>query len=89
MFKSVLMETKSRVKYMLKDNVSTEQAAENVLRSYLNRCFSEVSKQYPQVSSMNPEDGVEELLKLRRNRKLIIELNTVRNRINCTIQHIN
>jgi hypothetical protein len=57
--------------------LKTEQAAEDVLRSYLIRCFSEVSKQYPQVSSMNPEDGVEELLELRRNR------------INCTIQHIN
>ena len=53
---------------MLKDNLSTEQAAENVLRSYLIRCFSKVSKQYPPVSSMNPEDGVEELLKLRRNK---------------------
>ena len=74
---------------MLKDNLSTEQAAENVLRSYLIRCFSKVSKQYPPVSSMNPEDGVEELLKLRRNRKLTIELKTVRNSINCTIQHIN
>jgi len=74
---------------MLKDNISTEQATENVLRSYLNRCFSEVLKQYPQVLSMTPADGVEELLQLRRNRKLIIELNTVKNRINCTIQQIN
>ena len=73
---------------MLKGNKSIEQAAEDVLRGYLLRCFSEVSKQYPAVTAMNPEDGVAELLKLRRKNKIIIELTTLEDIVQCTIQHV-
>jgi len=73
---------------MSKDNKSIKQAAEDVLRGYLLRCFSEVSKQYPAVTTMNPEDGVEELLKLRRENKITIELTTVENSVQCTMQYV-
>lgn len=74
---------------MIKNNQSIEQAAENVLRSYLLRCFFDVSQQYPQVSTMNPRDGVEKLLKLRRENKITIELTTVGGLVECAIRHIN
>lgn len=74
---------------MFKDNISMEQAAENVLRSYLVRCFSKVKKQYPPISAMNPVDGVEELLRLKREGKLTIQLATVGNIIECKIQYVN
>ena len=74
---------------MLKNNQSIEQAAENVLRSYLIRCFSDVSEQYPQVSKMKREAGAEELLRLRNEKEIIIELVTVGNNIKCNIQRIN
>ena len=69
---------------MIKDNKSIEQAAEDLLRNYLIRCFSKVSKQYPDVAAMKPEDGVEELLKLKREKKIKIELTTVNNGVDCT-----
>ena len=74
---------------MLKNNQTIEKAAENVLRNYLIRCFSDVSKLYPQVSMMRPEDGAEELLRLRNEKEIIIELITVGNNIKCSIQRIN
>jgi len=73
---------------MLKGNKSIEQAAEDVLRGYLLRCFSEVSKQYPAVIAMNPEDGVAEPLKLKRENKISIELTTVENSVKRTIQYV-
>ena len=47
---------------MLKGNKSIEQAAEDVLRGYLLRCFSEVSNEYPAVTAISLEDEVAELL---------------------------
>jgi len=73
---------------MLKGNKSIKQGAEDVLGSYLLRCFSEVSKQYPAVTAMSPENGVAELLRLRRENKIVIELTTVENMVECTIQHV-
>lgn len=73
---------------MLKGNKSIKQGAENVLRGYLLRCFSEVSKEYPAVTAMSPEDGVAELLRLRRESKIIIELTTVEDIVECTIQDV-
>ena len=52
------------------------------------RCFSEVSKEYPAVTAMSPEDGVAELLRLRRESKIIIELTTVEDIVECTIQDV-
>ena len=73
---------------MLKGNKSIEQAAEDVLRSYLLRCFFEVSQKYPAVKAMTPEDGVEELLRLKREKKIKIELTTVNDSVDCTIQYV-
>ena len=74
---------------MIKNKLTIKEAAEDVLRSYLVRCFKEVSKQYPKVQSMNPEDGADELLRLRRNNEIIIELKTIGNIIKCNINHVN
>lgn len=66
----------------------SKRRVENVLRSYLLRYFSAVSKQYPPVTAMNPEDGVAELLKLRKENKITIELTTVETSVECTIQYV-
>ena len=66
-----------------------KKIAEKVLRSYLVRCFSDVSKQYPEISSMSPEDGVDILLKVKNENKINIKLHTVGDLIKCTIQRIN
>lgn len=73
---------------MIKGSKSIKQAAEDVLGSYLLRCFSEVLKQYPAITAMTPEDGVAELLKLRRENKITIELTTVESSVKCTIQYV-
>lgn len=73
---------------MLKGNKSIEQAAEDLLRSYLLRCFLKVSQQYPAVKSMTPEDGVEELLRLKREKKIKIELTTINDSVECTIRYV-
>lgn len=73
---------------MFKDNKNVEQAAENVLRSYLLRCFFEVAQQYPAIKLMPLEEGVEELLKLKRENKIKIELMTVNDKIDCTIRYV-
>jgi len=73
---------------MFKDNKTIKQAAEDVLRGYLIRCFPEVSKQYPDVKAMSPEDGVEELLKLKRENKIKIELTTINDSVECTIRYV-
>lgn len=61
------------------------QAAERVLRSYIIRCFKEVSTQYPEIAEMSPEDGADRLLKLRRKNQIRIELDTVGDLIECRI----
>ena len=72
-----------------KDGKSIEQAADEVLRSYLIRCYATISKQYPPIVGMSPEDGVMQLFKLRNEGKIKITLHSIGGLIKCTINAIN
>jgi len=48
-----------------KEGKSIEQVADEVLKSYLIRCYATVSKQYQPIASMKPEEGVEYLFKMQ------------------------
>ena len=72
-----------------KDGKTIEQAADAVLRNYLIRCYAAVSKEYPPIAGMNPEDGVMQLFKLRNEGKIEITLQAVGDRVNCRIKAIN
>lgn len=72
-----------------KDGKTIEQAADVVLRNYLIRCYAAVSKEYPPIAGMNPEDGVMQLFKLRNERKIEITLQAVGDSIKCRIKAIN
>ena len=72
-----------------KDGKTIEQAADVVLRNYLTRCYAAISKEYPPIAGMNPEDGVMQLFKLRNERKIEITLQAVGDSIKCRIKAIN
>ncbi len=72
-----------------KEGKSIEQVADEVLKSYLIRCYATVSKQYQPIASMKPEEGVEYLFKLRNEGKIRISLDNVGEIVDCTISHIN
>ena len=72
-----------------KDGKTIEQAADAVLRNYLIRCYAAVSKEYPPIADMNPEDGVMQLFKLRNEGKIEITLHTAGDLIKCKIKAIN
>ena len=72
-----------------KDGKSLEQAADEILRNHLIRCYSTVSKQYQPIASMNPEDGVNYLFKLRNEGKIRIALDSTGELIECKIIYIN
>ena len=62
--------------------------ARNVLRSYLVRCYSHVSKVYPAIASMPPEQGADHLLALRDAKKVEIVLNVKNELIKCQITDV-
>jgi len=62
--------------------------AEIVLRSHLFRCFQDVVKEFPDISDMPKEEAVDYLLKLRKEGKVIIKLNTVDDLIKTQIEWI-
>jgi hypothetical protein len=72
-----------------KDGKTIEQAADVVLSNYLIRCYAAVSKEYPPIAGMNPDDGVMQLFKLRNEGKIEITLQAVGDRIKCIIKAIN
>ena len=72
-----------------KDGKTIEQAADVVLRNYLTRCYAAISKEYPPIAGMNPEDGVMQLFKLRNEGKIEITLQAVGDRIKCIIKAMN
>lgn len=69
----------------LKDGKSMEQATDDILRSYLLRCYAIISKQYQPIANMSPEQGVGYLFELRKEGKIKISLETVDENIECTI----
>ena len=72
-----------------KDGKSLEQAADKILRNHLIRCYSTISKQYQPIASMNPEDGVECLFKLKNEGKIRISLDSTGELIECNISNVN
>jgi hypothetical protein len=72
-----------------KDGKTMEQAIDEVLRSYLIRCYATVSKQCPPIAGMNPEEGVGCLFKLRNEGKIRIELDSVGELVECKISYVN
>ena len=62
---------------MLKQKHTTEEIADKVLRGYLLRCFSDASRQYPEVLNMSPKDGVDELLRLKKQNMIEIKLYSI------------
>ena len=71
-----------------KDGKSMEQAADEVLRSHLMRCYATVSN-HPEIIGMNPEEGVECLLQLRNKGKIRISLDNVGEMVECKISYVN
>jgi hypothetical protein len=69
----------------LKDGLTREQAAENIVRNYLLNCYSIVSKNYLPIADMKPEEGVDYLLKLRKAGAIEIRFKTVGELLECTI----
>jgi hypothetical protein len=72
-----------------KDGKSKEQVADELLKSYLIRCYATVTKQYPLIESMPPEKGVEHIFRLRNEGKIRISLDITGELIDCTISYIN
>ena len=72
-----------------KDEKSMAQVADELLRSHLIRCYRTVSKQYPPIAGMSPEEGVGCLFKLRNEGKIRISLDSVGALIECTITYVN
>jgi hypothetical protein len=72
-----------------KDGKSMKQVADEILRSYLLRCYATVSKQYPPIAGMNPEEGVDCLFKLRNEGKIRIALDSVGELVECKISSVN
>ena len=68
-----------------KDGLTREQAVENVVRSYLLRCYSIVSKQYSPIADMSPKEGVDYLLKLKQAGEIEIKFKIVGELVLCSI----
>ena len=69
-----------------KNGKSLEQAAEQILRDYLLRCYATVSKQYRPLQDMTPEQGVAYLLRLRDEGKLSVSLYPEGDLVKCRIE---
>ena len=55
---------------------AVSQKAERVLRSYLIRCHSIISDDYPEIAGMAPANAADYLLHLQRTGRIRIELMT-------------
>ncbi len=75
---------------MLKNNQTLNKIAKKVLRDYLIRNFTNVSKEYPPIQRMSPENGADHLISLQEQNEIIITLNTLDNLlIECKIIRVN
>lgn len=74
---------------MEKDEITTEQIARKVLRSYLVRCHSLIREDYPEIARMSAEDSADFLLHLQDTGRIDIKLNNKdRERIGCEITEL-
>ena len=72
-----------------KGGKTKEQVIDEILRDYLLRCFATVSEQYEPIQEMNPEQGVEYLLKMRNEGKINIALYPEGELVKCSISLTN
>ncbi len=72
-----------------KDGKTKEQVIDKLLRNYLLRCFTTVSRQYRPIQKMAPEEGVEYLFKMRAEGNIDITLYAEGELIKCKISLIN
>ena len=72
-----------------KDGKTLEQVAKKLTRDYLLICYTDISNQYLPIADMEPEEGVDYLLKLKKDGKVTIEFRTVDEHIKCSIRPTN
>ena len=73
-----------------KDNKTEDQALEDVLRKYLIRCHTIISKDYPEIAGMDPVNAADFLIHLRNTGRIQIELfNETPTLIGCRIVELN
>ncbi len=65
-----------------------KRKADIILKSHLLRCFNNIVKEFPDIKNMPKEKAVDSLLKLRKEGKIKITLNTVNNLIETQIEWI-
>ena len=68
---------------MSEDKITAK--AKVVLRDYLVRCHKIVSKDFPEIKDMAPENAADYLLHLKDTNRIQIILNTVGSQIKCKI----
>jgi len=74
---------------MWKDNKTDDDVAEGILRSYLIRCHRLVSKDYPEIATMDPTKAADYLLHLRKTGRIEIRLfKKSAERIGCKITEL-
>lgn len=74
---------------MRKDEKTDGDALEGVLRSYLIRCHRHVSKDYPEIATMDPTKAADYLLHLRKTGRIEIRLfNKTPTLIGCKITEL-
>jgi hypothetical protein len=72
-----------------KDGMTTEQVARKTLRSYLVRCHSLISEDYPEIAGMSAVDSADFLLHLQDTGRIDIKLNNKDgDRIRCEITEL-
>ena len=59
---------------MWKDGKTTRQVLEKLIRSHLIRCHGIISKDYPEIATMDPVSAADHLIHLRRAGKVEIKL---------------
>jgi hypothetical protein len=76
--------------FKLKDGMTTEALAEKLIRSYLIRCHRRVSKDFPEISGMDPTHAADFLMHLRKTGRITITLfNDGPTNIGCKIVDLN
>jgi hypothetical protein len=72
-----------------KDGMTTEQVVRKALRSFLVRCHSLISEDYPEIAGMSAEDSADFLLHLQDTGRIDIQLNNKDgDRIGCEISEL-
>ena len=72
-----------------KDGQTDDQVARKLLRSYLVRCHSIISREYPEIANTPPEESADYLLHLKETGRIDITLyNKSSDSIGCRITEL-